>query len=82
MGPEFSGLNREIQRYFGRRAEDPSDPNYQSDIYRPHMGTYDPRVVWQFWGRAAEASLDRNRSGALFLLSRTALRELLTRLRH
>jgi len=46
------------------------------------MGTYDPRVVWQFWGRAAEASLDRNRSGALFLLSLIALRELLTGRRH
>jgi len=30
--------------------------NYQSDIYTLGGWTYYPRVVWQFWGRAAEAS--------------------------
>jgi len=30
--------------------------NYESDIYTPAVSTYHPLVVWQFWGRAAEAS--------------------------
>jgi hypothetical protein len=30
--------------------------NYQSDIYTSRGQTYYPVVVWQFWGRAAEAS--------------------------
>ena len=28
---------------------------YQSDIYTQREWTYYPLVVWQFWGRAAEA---------------------------
>jgi len=28
---------------------------YQSDIYTQGEWTYYPLVVWQFWGRAAEA---------------------------
>jgi hypothetical protein len=29
---------------------------YQSDVYTDRGAGYDPIVVWQFWGRAAEAS--------------------------
>jgi hypothetical protein len=34
----------------------PSNVDYQSDIYTNGWPIYDERVVWQFWGRAAEAS--------------------------
>ena len=30
--------------------------DYQSDIYTNRAAGYYPSVVWQFWGRAAEAS--------------------------
>jgi len=30
--------------------------DYQSDIYTATAQGYYPIVVWQFWGRAAEAS--------------------------
>ena len=29
---------------------------YRSDVYRRRGSAYYPIVVWQFWGRAAEAS--------------------------
>jgi hypothetical protein len=29
---------------------------YLSDVYTPMGSAYYPIVVWQFWGRAAEAS--------------------------
>jgi hypothetical protein len=32
------------------------NPYYQSDVYTPRRAGYYPIVVWQFWGRAAEAS--------------------------
>jgi hypothetical protein len=34
----------------------PSNVDYQSDVYTQGWPIYDERVVWQFWGRAAEAS--------------------------
>jgi hypothetical protein len=34
----------------------PSNVDYQSDVYTNGWPIYDQRVVWQFWGRAAEAS--------------------------
>jgi len=30
--------------------------DYRSDVYTPKGAGYDASVVWQFWGRAAEAS--------------------------
>jgi hypothetical protein len=34
----------------------PSNVDYQSDVYTQGWPIYDEKVVWQFWGRAAEAS--------------------------
>ena len=39
--------------------------HYQSDVYRKSGEPYHPIVVWQFWGRAAEASWTET-SRALF----------------
>ena len=39
--------------------------HYQSDVYTTAGGPYHPVVVWQFWGRAAEASWTET-SRALF----------------
>jgi len=33
-----------------------SNADYRSDVYTAKACDYDPIVVWQFWGRAAEAS--------------------------
>jgi len=43
----------------------PCNPNYQSDVYKTSPSNYDREVVWQFRGRAAEASWTE-KSGALF----------------
>src|SRR5258708_37286210 len=42
-----------------------TQPGYLSDIYTSPECLYYPLVVWQFWGRAAEASCSFR---ALFLL--------------
>lgn len=47
-------------------------PGYLSDIYTAPMFIYYLPVVWQFWGRAAEASLTE-KSGALFLFGSVGL---------
>src|SRR5215472_12726756 len=62
----FSGESRNISEdngtsdshYFGQnsRGYAPRIQNYQSDVYTRQGWTYYPLVVWQFWGRAAEAS--------------------------
>jgi len=43
--------------YFGQmiRVNSKKISNYRSDVYRKARRPYYPEVVWQFWGRAAEA---------------------------
>src|SRR5215467_11068559 len=72
---ERDGQHRCFKRFIAARDRDESSlnqpernpkPRYRSDIYTPWRFFYYPVVVWQFWGRAAEASWTGSR--ALFSL--------------
>jgi hypothetical protein len=53
----FANKNPLADDYFGQaiRVSSPQISNYRSDVYRKAGRPYYPEVVWQFWGRAAEA---------------------------
>ena len=51
------GLRAQIDYFRQPRQRYPSKrQDYQSDVYTQTESAYYPLVVWQFWGRAAEAS--------------------------
>ena len=54
-----------VHKHLSTAEHEPLTANYQSAVYKKKPQSYHPEVVWQFWGRAAEASWTE-KSGALF----------------
>jgi hypothetical protein len=67
----FGPRIRAAGRYFCKFARSYSEDflNYRSDVYGKLAPSYDPVVVWQFWGRAAEASRNKLRDAFNFHFS-------------